>query len=153
MKKNLIFMLALSFVLCSVFLGMGIVSAEEVNVTITNTTTLTVTNPSITCGDVEAGATDHACTSGDITINVTGSNVNVTVTTTVSNVVPFKTGLKLETVVADTNHYDFVCTLADSICSYTAQTGLTPTLTTPAGLVAGFISATITYTATETPPA
>ena len=153
MKKNLIFMLALSFVLCSVFLGMGIVSAEgaaDINVTISSTTSSAITNPGITCGTVEAGATDHECTSGDITIDPGASNVNVTVTTTISNVVPFKTGLKLEGTVADANHYHFVCTLTDSICGFTPLTGLTPTLTTPAGIVAGLIQATITYTTTET---
>ena len=150
MKKNLILMLALSFVLSSLFLGMGIVSAEEANVTITSTTSSAITNAGITCGDVEANATNHACTSGDITIDPSASNVNVTVTTEVSDVVPFRAGLKLETIVAHTNHYHFVCTLTGSICGYTPLTGLTPTLTTPAGIVAGLIQATITYTTTET---
>ncbi|MBS3088422.1 hypothetical protein J4402_01435 [Candidatus Pacearchaeota archaeon] len=94
-------------------------------------------------GSLLPGTSGNPAINGPITINPTGSNVDVQVTVTNVAGFPFETGLKLDGNNPIGKIWNMDC-VGTNICAYTSATTI-PTLNIPAGASVGAKSGVITY--------
>lgn len=149
MKKILVF-LVMASVLSVFSIGNVIAVDQSINATINGNSSILITPATVEFGAVVPGTNNNPSTSGNISFDPTGSNVDVNVEVTNVTGKPFEGGLKFDGSLAQGQDYDILC--VGNPCTYTPKVVI-PTLNVPIGSRAGIKTGTITYTITGTPPA
>lgn len=136
-----------------VFSSAGVIAdtGQGINASVGENISLIITPTTVEFGQVAPGTDDNDATSGDITFDAEGSNVNVNIEVTNVSGFPFETGLMLDGMPALGEFWDLMCVIDSELCTYTPAT-TTPTLDVPVGAPPGVKPGTITYTITGTPP-
>ena len=149
MKKLLVSALVIGFLLS--FGAFGVIAVDQdINATIDDNLTISISPATVEFGAVSAGSSGNPASSGNISFDPAGSNVNVNVDVTNVTGKPFEGGLKFDGSLAQGQDYDILC--VGNPCTYTPKT-VSPTLDVPIGSRAGIKTGTITYIITGTPPA
>lgn len=154
--RKLILLLALVMALSVV--GVVMADTQNTDVTVSGTTTVVITPPTLSFGTVSTGDINVPATNGPIKFDPAGSNTDVTVTgTSTTGDSLFSTKLEVETspgvwVLISTNpSAPMTCT--GSPCTYTPATWNARLSSIPSGYPAGLKNGAIIYTVSGTPPA
>ncbi len=149
MNKLLTTLVIASFILTGVT---GVFAADQdITVTIGEDINVVISPGTVEFDTVAPGTNDNPATNGPIEFDATGSNVDVNIEVTDVMGFPFEDGLMLDGVPALGSSWDLICTIVDSLCTYTTESTV-PTLNVPTGAAQGINPGTITYTITGSPP-
>src|SRR3989338_8940398 len=152
MNKLFVFLGVLGILGIFLMIGVsGVIAVDQgINASINTNTVLVIKPTTVEFGVVSPGTFNNPATTGNITFNATGSNMNITVEGTNVAGIPFEAGLKLNSISPVGVMVKLPC-ISLPICTYDIKK-LTPTLDVPIGTPAGVRSGTITYLVTSIPP-